>query len=177
MADRTCSCFWPSSHIHASQHTDGNTTVFKTHSGLFEKFWKFWKVLKKLHMFYNVKNERTCWQLVAVFSLYLSWLLNRSLNHRCIAHTPALVTDLTVHFSCLFFGWGYIEIPVVLTSQCLIVGLCVSVGLTDSPVVVWRWSGLLLRPALSLPFCFFSFLFLSTYFYQSYSWTPSGNDM
>ncbi len=37
MADMTCSCFWPSSHIHASQHTDGNTTVFKTHSGLFEK--------------------------------------------------------------------------------------------------------------------------------------------
>ncbi len=110
-------------------------------------------------------------------SLYLSWLLNRSLNHHCIAHTPALVTDLTVHFCCLFFGWGYIEIPVVLNSQCLIVGLCVSVGLTDSRVVVWRWSGLLLRPALSLPFCFFSFLFLSTYFYQSYSWTPSGNDM
>lgn len=36
---------------------------------------------------------------------------------------------------------------------------------------------LLLCPALSLPFCFCSFLFHSTYFYHSYSWPPSGNDM
>jgi len=59
MADMTCSCFWPNSHNHASQHTDGNTTVSKTHCRLF---------FKALHMFYNVKNERTCWQLMAVFS-------------------------------------------------------------------------------------------------------------
>lgn len=37
MADKTCSCFWPNSQNHASQHTDGNTTVSKTHSRLFEK--------------------------------------------------------------------------------------------------------------------------------------------
>jgi len=37
MADMTCSCFWPNSHNHASQHTDGNTTVSKTHSRLFLK--------------------------------------------------------------------------------------------------------------------------------------------
>lgn len=37
MADMNCSCFWPNSHNHASQHTDGNTTVSKTHSRLFKK--------------------------------------------------------------------------------------------------------------------------------------------
>lgn len=54
-------------------------------------------------MFYNVKNEKIRWQLMAFFLLlYLCWLLNRSLNHSCIAHTTSYVTKCTVHFCCLF---------------------------------------------------------------------------
>lgn len=94
MADMTCSCFWPNSQNHASQHTDGNTTVFKTHSRLFEKRYICFTMSRMKEHVGNL------W----LFPLYLCWLLNRSLNHSCIAHTPALATKPTVHFSCLFFG-------------------------------------------------------------------------
>lgn len=168
MADMNCSCFWPNSHNHASQHTDGNTTVSKTHSRLFKK---------------STTYVLQCQEWKTMLATYGSFFFFPSLfvlalesQSESQLHRPLNSISHETYSTFLLFVFS-VRTHVALTSQCLIVGLYAAVVLTDSRAVVWHWTGLFLRPALSLPFCFFSFLFHSTYFYHSYSWPPSGNDM
>lgn len=161
MADMTCKAVFGRSHKTMHHSAQMETLQHLKHT--------LCAFCEALHMFYNVQNESECWQF-SLFSLFIC--LGSGFGVWITVASPTLQHKLVnVHFCCLFLG--YIVIPVILMLVFHREALC-----SWQPCICVTLKWIVIAPGFfPAIFCFFSFLFHSTYFYHSYSWPPSGNDM